>query len=125
MSRSSAVSARRQPLTASLIVARLLIVGLTVLLPLAGLEIGLRLGGPFLPGNYDTGAYLVRDPRYGHYHPASYDGWIRRDEYTVEVRTNAERQRGPLVPPTKTPGTFRILVLGDSFVEAVQVAERE
>jgi hypothetical protein len=115
----------RPPLTAGLVAARLLLVLLAVAIPLAGLEIALRLGGPFLPGNYDTGAYLVRDPRYGHYHPANYDGWIKRDEYTVEVRTNAERQRGPSVPFQKAPGTFRILVLGDSFVEAVQVAERE
>jgi SGNH hydrolase-like domain, acetyltransferase AlgX len=89
------------------------------------LEIAFRWAGPFLPGNYDTGAYLVRDPRYGHYHPANYDGWIKRDEYVVQVSTNAERQRGPSVPTTKQPGTFRILVLGDSFVEAVQVAERQ
>jgi hypothetical protein len=116
---------QRPSLTASLIAARLLLVLLAVAIPLVGLEIALRLGGPFLPGNYDTGAYLVRDPRYGHYHSANYDGWIKRDEYTVEVRTNAERQRGPAVPLQKPPNTFRILVLGDSFVEAVQVAERE
>src|ERR687893_498861 len=46
-------------------------------------------------------------------------------ESAVHVRTNAERQRGPAVPFERTPGTFRILVLGDSFVEAAQVAEHE
>jgi hypothetical protein len=105
--------------------ARLLLVLLGLLLPLVSLEAAFRLAGPFLPGNYDTGAYLSRDARFGHYHPASYSGWIKRDEYTVQVTTNAERQRGPSVPFERTPGTFRILVLGDSFVEAVQVAERE
>src|SRR5215210_4761772 len=110
---------------AGIIAARMLLVAVTVAAPLVGLEIGLRLVGPLLPGNYDTGAYLVRDPRYGHYHPADYDGWIKRDEFVVHVTTNAARQRGPLVPVAKRPGTFRILVLGDSFVEAVQVAERE
>jgi hypothetical protein len=104
---------------------RLLLVLLAVLLPLAGLEAAFRVAGPFVPGNYDTGAYLTRHPRYGHYHPPSYSGWIKRDEYVVQVRTNAERQRGPAVPFERTPGTFRILVLGDSFVEAVQVAEHE
>src|SRR6476469_1689471 len=108
-----------------LLAARLLLVLLAILLPLASLEVAFRVAGPFIPGNYDTGSYLTRDPRYGHYHPASYSGWIKRDEYTVQVSTNAERQRGPSVPFERTPGTFRILVLGDSFVEAAQVAERE
>src|SRR5215217_1841814 len=108
-----------------LLAARLLLVLLAVLLPLASLEVAFRVAGPFIPGNYDTGAYLTRDARYGHYHPASYSGWIARDEYTVHVSTNPERQRGPAVPFERTPGTFRILVLGDSFVEAVQVGERE
>lgn len=110
---------------ARLLAARLLLVLLAVLLPLAALEVAFRVAGPFIPGNYDTGAYLARHPVYGHYHPASYDGWIKRDEYIVHVSTNAERQRGPAVPFERAPGTFRILVLGDSFVEAVQVAERE
>jgi hypothetical protein len=104
---------------------RLLLVLLSVLLPLVALEAAFRIVGPFIPGNYDTGAYLTRHPRYGHYHPANYSGWIKRDEFTVHVRTNAERQRGPLIPFERSPGTFRILVLGDSFVEAVQVAEHE
>jgi lysophospholipase L1-like esterase len=112
-------------LSAGLVAARTLLVVLTIVVPLLALEIGFRWAGPFLPGNYDTGAYLVRDPRYGHYHPAGYSGWIKRDEYVVQVSTNAERQRGPAVAPEKPPGTFRILVLGDSFVEAVQVAERQ
>lgn len=108
-----------------LVAARLLLVLLAVLLPLVALEVAFRVAGPFIPGNYDTGSYLTRHPRYGHYHPASYSGWIKRDEYVVQVRTNAERQRGPSVPFERTPGTFRILVLGDSFVEAAQVAEHE
>jgi hypothetical protein len=107
------------------VAARLLLVLLAVLLPLLALEVAFRAAGPFIPGNYDTGSYLTRDPRYGHYHPASYSGWIKRDEYVVQIRTNAERQRGPAVPFEKAPGTFRILVLGDSFVEAAQVAEHE
>ena len=108
-----------------LVLARLLLVLAAGLLPLVVLEAAFRVAGPFIPGNYDTGAYLTRHPRYGHYHPANYSGWIKRDEYVVHIQTNAERQRGPAVPFGRTPGTFRILVLGDSFVEAVQVAEHE
>jgi len=105
--------------------ARAALVGANILLPLLVLEAALRVAGPIFPGNYDTGSYLSRHPRYGHYHPASYDGWIRRDEFTVQVRTNGEGQRGPAVPFERAPNTFRILVVGDSFVEAVQVAEHE
>ena len=109
----------------SFLIPRLGLVAAGLLLPLLALEIAFRLFGPFLPGNYDTGAYLVRHPRYGHYHPPNYDGWIKRDEYVVHVQTNVEGQRGPPVPLEKPPDTVRILALGDSFVEAVQVAEHE
>ena len=104
---------------------RLILVLTALLLPLLILEAAFRLAGPFIPGNYDTGAYLTRHPRYGHYHPANYSGWIKRDEYVVHIQTNAERQRGPTIPFERSPGTYRILVLGDSFVEAAQVAEHE
>jgi hypothetical protein len=96
-----------------------------LLLPVLLLEVLFRVAGPFLPGNYDTGVRLVRHPVYGHYHPPSHDLWIQRDEFTTHIHTNAAGQRGPDVPLAKPPGTFRILVLGDSFVEAEQVAEQD
>ncbi|MFN8523545.1 MAG: SGNH/GDSL hydrolase family protein [Chloroflexota bacterium] len=105
--------------------ARLALVLAGIATPILVVELVLRFLGPVFPGNYDTGAYLVRHEYYGHYHPASYQGWIRRDEYTVFVRTNAAGQRGPDLSLAKPPGTFRILLLGDSFVEAVQVRESE
>ena len=123
--RDTAAPRARTRSTGRLIAARALLVLLAIFLPLLALEVAFRVAGPFLPGNYDTGSYLVRDARYGHYHPADYDGWIKRDEYVVQVRTNRERQRGPLVPFERASNTYRIMVLGDSFVEAVQVGERE
>ncbi len=109
----------------SLILARLALIGVALLLPLLFLEVVFRVAGPVLPGNYDTGAWLTRHPIYGHYHPANFRGWIKRDEFTQLMQTNAAGQRGRSIPIQKPPGTFRILVLGDSFVEAYQVAERE
>jgi hypothetical protein len=94
-------------------------------LPVLVVELLLRFVGPVLPGNYDTGAYLVRHPIYGHYHPPNYSGWIRRDEFTTHVRTNSRGQRGSEIDAQRDPRTFRVLVLGDSFVEAVQVGEHE
>ena len=95
------------------------------LLPVLALEILFRVVGPFLPGNYDTGIRLVRHPVYGHYHPPSHQLWIQRDEFTTHIQTNAAGERGRSIPVSKPPGTFRILVLGDSFVEAEQVQEHE
>jgi lysophospholipase L1-like esterase len=97
----------------------------SLLLPLLVLEMLFRVAGPFLPGNYDTGIRLVRHPAYGHYHPPNHSLWIQRDEFTSYIETNAAGQRGRAVPLAKPPGTFRVLVLGDSFVEAEQVAEQE
>src|SRR5688500_4658038 len=111
-----AVRARNGPARGRLLAARLLLVLLAILLPLAAREVAFTLAGPRVPGNYDTGADRPRPPRYGHCRPANYGGWIKRDEYVVHVRANAGRQRGPAVPFERTPGTFRILVLGDSFV---------
>lgn len=105
--------------------ARLGLALAALLLPVLAVELLLRAAGPVLPGNYDTGVRLVRHPVYGHYHPPDHALWIRRDEFTVHLRTNAAGQRGRPVPLAKPPGTFRILVLGDSFVEAEQVAEHE
>jgi lysophospholipase L1-like esterase len=104
---------------------RLSLILVSLLLPLVLLEILFRVAGPFLPGNYDTGVWLVRHPVYGHYHPPDHGIWIQRDEFTTYVQTNAAGQRGRSILLAKPPGTFRIMVLGDSFVEAVQVAEQD
>jgi hypothetical protein len=95
------------------------------LLPILALEALFRVAGPFLPGNYDTGIRLVRHPVYGHYHPPSHQLWIQRDEFTTHIQTNAAGQRGRSIPIEKPAGIFRILVLGDSFVEAEQVHDHE
>ncbi len=120
-----AVTPAARPRTLPLTLLRLGLVLAGILGPLLLAEALLRAFGPILPGNYDTGAYLTRHPRYGHYHPPNYDGWIKRDEYQVRIQTNSVGQRGREVPVEKPPGVYRILVLGDSFVEAVQVPEHE
>ena len=105
--------------------ARLGLILGSLFLPVLLLETLFRVAGPFPPGNYDTGVWLVPHPLYGYYHPPDHATWIRRDELTTFVQTNAAGQRGRPVALAKPPGTFRILVLGDSFVEAVQVAEQD
>jgi hypothetical protein len=98
---------------------------LALVLPLLLLEASLRLLGPWLPGYYETGLFLRRDERLGHENVPNYAGWIKTPEYTTYVRINPMGQRDHRMSYEKPPGTFRILFLGDSFLEAVQVQERE
>ncbi|MFN8636690.1 MAG: GDSL-type esterase/lipase family protein [Chloroflexota bacterium] len=101
--------------------ARALAVVFGLLLPLLLLEISIRLFGPFLPGNYDTGAFVRRHPTLGHYHVPNYHGWTKTPQFTTELRTNWMGFRDPRQSYAKAPGTYRILALGDSYVEASQV----
>jgi len=106
-------------------IARGIIVLVTVLLVFGLLEASLRLFGPILPGNYTSGAYLVRHPIYGFFHVPDYEGWQHSSEYFVRVRFNQLGLRDPRTGYEKPPGTFRILLLGDSFMEAIQVEQHE
>ena len=104
---------------------RAVAVALGLLVPLLMLEASLRLFGPILPGNYDTGAYLVRHAELGHFHVPNFDGWIKAPEFTTHVAINRLGLRDRRQAYEKPPGTFRVLFLGDSFVEAVQVQQAE
>jgi hypothetical protein len=100
-----------------------LLAGLAV--PLLLLEAAIRLFGPILPGNYNTGTFLTTHPVYARFHVLGFDGWVKTSEFTSRVTTSSLGLRGPERPYAKSPGTSRVLVLGDSFVEAAQVQERE
>ncbi|MCC6420112.1 MAG: hypothetical protein IT429_17900, partial [Gemmataceae bacterium] len=106
-------------------IARALMVLVTVLLVLGTLEASLRLFGPILPGNYTSGPYLERHPIYGFFHVPGYEGWQHSSEYFARVRFNQLGLRDPRDSYAKPDGTFRILLLGDSFMEAVQVEQHE
>jgi hypothetical protein len=104
---------------------RLVAVALGVIVPLIALEIALRLFGPFLPGNYDTGPYVRRHPTLGHFHIPNYGGWIKSPQFTVRIDINPMGLRDPRQSYEKPPGTFRVLALGDSYVEGAQVQGNE
>lgn len=97
----------------------------SILAPLLLLEVALRLFGPVLPGNYNTGTFLTPHPVYGRFHVPNFDGWVRTHEFTSRVTINSLGLRGPERPYAKPDGVRRIMLLGDSFTEAVQVAEQE
>lgn len=115
-----ATSARRSG-RAARIAVRVVAVFVGLLLPLLALEVAIRLFGPILPGNYDTGSMVRRDPILGHFHPANTHTWIKTPQFTVRMDFNPMGLRDPRQSYDKPPGTYRILVLGDSYVEGAQV----
>src|SRR5215216_5664747 len=102
-------------------VGRILILVFALLLPILALELALRVFGPIIPGNYRTGSFQAAHPVYGRFQVPNFDGWVRNDEFIAHMKTNSLGLRDDEVAVPKPPGTFRILVIGDSFVQASQV----
>lgn len=107
------------------IVGRTIAVLVGVLSPLLLLELSLRLFGPWLPGGYDTGPYIERHELLGHFHVPGHRGWMRAPEFTTYVQISPLGLRDRRTTYEKPPNTFRILLLGDSFLEGVQVQQWE
>ena len=104
-----------------LILGRLAARALGLLAPLVRWKSPFASSARSCPGHYDTGAYLVRDEALGHFHAPHFDGWIKAPEFTTHVKINPLGLRDRRETYEKPPGTFRVVLLGDSFVEAVQV----
>ncbi len=111
----------RRPGRAAVIAARATIIVVSLALPLILLEVSLRMFGPWLPGNYDTGSFVQRHPLLGHFHRPNHTNWIKTPQFTVRMNINPMGLRDPRQTYAKPPGVFRILLLGDSYVEAAQV----
>jgi lysophospholipase L1-like esterase len=102
---------------------RLGLVALAVLVPLLLLEIAVRAFGPFLPGTYRLGGFTRFDPVYGHFHLANAQSWIRTPEFVTRMTTNSIGLRDGEVAVPKPAGTYRILAVGDSYVEGYGVSD--
>lgn len=85
------------------------------------LEIGLRVtvGRVFPPRFFEP------HPDFGHFHRPNVEGWQRTSEYESYVSINKKGLRDRDFPYEKPEGTYRILVLGDSFTEGLQVESEE
>ena len=104
--------------------AKLALVLIGVLLPLALAEIGLRLAGAILPGDYQTVSFAEAHPEFGRRNrPGA--GWKKTSEYTSWIEVNSKGLRGAEIDYPKPPGEYRILVVGDSFTFAEQVNQNE
>ena len=69
----------------------------------------------------EASRYVEHDPRLGWRKKPGARARYERREYTVEVAVNANGLRDPERPYGAAPGTYRILALGDSFVEGYTV----
>ncbi len=117
--------ATSQPARGRVLLARLLAILFGLAMPLVLLELSLRLFGPWLPGGYDTGAYIGRHELLGHFHVPNYEGWMRAAEFTTHVKISPLGLRDRRTSYAKPPGTVRVLLLGDSYLEGVQVQQWE
>ena len=91
--------------------------GLGIALGLGTLEVAVRMLH-LVPSHF-----WVPDPTLGSKLIAGQRGWWTQEEheFTTPIQINAEGRRDLERPVHKPPGTYRILLLGDSFVEAMQV----
>ena len=97
---------------------RLLLILFGVVFGLALVEIGLRLIGFSYPEFY------VSDAQRGYSLRPNMEGWYRK-EGEAYVHINSDGLRDREHSKIKPANTFRIAVLGDSFVEALQVPFEE
>jgi hypothetical protein len=86
-----------------------------------GLALGIADIGVMVANHWFPYFYCYDDYRGWGLNPGAH-GWYKR-EGSAYVRINQDGFRGPEYPLRKAPGVFRVAVLGDSYVEAMQVPE--
>ena len=80
--------------------------------------------GPRIPVLYSLASiatFQTYHPVYGFFHRPGATGWIHTPEFSSHVQINSRGLRDREIDPIKPPGVFRLLLLGDSFVEGAQV----
>jgi lysophospholipase L1-like esterase len=104
------------------VLARIGLLGATLLLLLVALELGLRAfwGGFYLKGDR---AYVEPSATRGWANTPSTTAVYGEPEFHFDVKHNALGFRGAEVPAAKPPGKLRVLVLGDSFTYGIGVAD--
>jgi hypothetical protein len=92
------------------------LIALGLVLALGVADLGIRVANHWFPYFYCYDA-----ARGWGLNPGAH-GWYRREGESY-LRINLDGFRGPDYARPKPPGVFRVAVLGDSYVEAMQVAE--
>ncbi|MFN2433481.1 MAG: GDSL-type esterase/lipase family protein [Gemmatimonadota bacterium] len=73
----------------------------------------------------DHSLFFEHDSLLGWRNKPNVRGELGEEEYRVELAFNSRGLRGPLRSYAKPAGTYRVLMLGDSFLEGYTVQERE
>jgi hypothetical protein len=114
----------RSRLRAGALDALLVVVSLVVALGVLELAARVYAGGRAREPQ-TVGILSLYHPVLGWVKPPSESGWLHEPEFSTWLETNAHGLRGPDRAYARTPGVARVLLLGDSFVEAYTVAEPE
>jgi hypothetical protein len=93
----------------------------SVLFSLVLLEIALHVVGYPRTKTSHQRFYVEHDPQRGWRNVPNADGWFSTDEYDVHLQYNSRGIRGPEIPYEKPPGTYRVVIFGDSFIEGYSV----
>lgn len=102
--------------------ARLLLLAFSLGLSLLIAEAAVRMVRPQAVMTVSRGLYVPDPPRRYRLQPGFRGRVSNRVEFDTRVSINREGLRGPEIGP-KTPGTLRVLVLGDSFAFGVGARE--
>lgn len=100
------------------IVVNFLLIGCGLLFALLVAEIGVRLFNLY---RFPTDDFLQPHSELGWSHVPNKEGYYTVGKHRIHVRINSKGLRDREYPYEKEKGSFRILVLGDSFTEGLQV----
>ena len=103
---------------------KLLLLLFGLLIGAVAVELVLRILGPRIPVVHSLtsiATFQTYHPIYGFFHRPGASGWIETPEFVSHVAINSRGLRERELPLEKPAGTYRVLVLGDSFVEGAQV----
>jgi len=95
-----------------------------LLIGLAAVEVALRLLAPYLTvvnSLTSIATFQTYHPVYGYFHRPGASGWIETPEFVSYVSFNSRGLRDREIEVPKPPDRYRVMVLGDSFVEGSQV----
>jgi len=118
-----------RPLSSQIVRGRLTLVASGLIVALLLAEASLRMLDRWGCFEDTSGSFAEPHPLFGWTHIAGASGWAKRcvgrqAEWRTFVRMNSHGLRGPEIPYERRGG-FRVLVLGDSYTEGLQVAEEE
>lgn len=75
--------------------------------------------------NLEEPRFIEHDPVYGTFHIPDQRGWWTKPVKPAYIEINSRGFRGPVRPYEKPPGLERIVIIGDSYIEAFAASYEE